>query len=143
MKTKKADTVKVVTDEVVMTTVKDGLINELGNKRNLLKDKEARLNGGQFLNQNYLPIDKEIDRLGRILKMKEIEIQKDAPSSVKYAYEEDVEWMTLRRGFAQEELDDGKKRLIFLMEHKEKLIKEVEELKARIKVLEKELNVEE
>lgn len=142
MKTKKAETVKIATDEMVSSTTKEGLINELGTKRHMLKDKETRLNGGQCFNINYIPIGREIDRLSKIIKMREIELRLDIPSSVKYAFEEDIEWLTLRRGFAQEDIDEFKKKLINLMEQKERIIIEIDQLKARIKEIEKELGGE-
>ena len=137
----KPETMKVATDEAVPMTTKEDLIEELRLKKDQLKDKRARLDGGfsPILRRDYMPIDKEIERIEKIIRMRTIEIQYDVPLQPKYAHEQNDEWRGLRKGFLTEEMDDMKKGLDNLKTQREKIFEEIKQLELRTQVIKKVL----
>jgi len=114
---------------------------ELKVKQDHLADKEARLNGGMspIIKRKYISIDEEIRRVKLIVEMKKIELSKDAPLRPMFGFEQDDRWREIKRGFMLEELTKMETNVTQLVETKEKIEKEVPELKEKIKEIEEKL----
>lgn len=141
MKSEKAETVKVQTNEQKAKTTKDDLKDELAAKRGQLKNDELKLNGGYFeaAQREVVSIDKEIKKAEIIIEMQQIQIAKDAPERPQYMFERDDRWRELNKIGMTEMVEGNQKALERLKKQKETMTKEIPELKARINELEKQL----
>jgi len=119
------------------------LIEELNSKKMELADRETRLTGGKHprLNKIIPPIDEEIETLSKVIRMRGIEIERDAPNEAmtKYNYESNEEWRELRKFFLTKELKQMKNSLEQVKEQKVKCEEDIPKLKAEIVALEKEV----
>lgn len=135
--------VKVKTDEQMKKTTNAELVEELGTKKSQLKDAEARLNGGfsPGAQRELLAIDDELEKLGRFIEMRELEVQYEAPmeSNCKYRYESNARWRELRKSFIQEEVAQMKEQRTNIEKQKESVLKDIPLLQARINELQKQL----
>ena len=117
------------------------LIEELESKKQELADRQCRIKGGTHprLGREIAPIDKEIEKREKIIRMREIEIERDAPNEAmtKYNYENNEEWRGLRRWFMKEELEGMKKQLEAVKEQKKTCEEDIPRLKEEIAKLEK------
>ena len=117
------------------------LEEELKIKKDQLKDKKARLNGGfsPFIKRDYLPIGKEIENISKVIRMRELETSNDEPIDPKFKFELNEEWRNLRRGFQIEETDKIKAVFEKLKTDRETISSDIEQLETRIDELHQEI----
>lgn len=115
------------------------LKDEIEYKKLDLEEKKVRLNGGfsKTLKKEIISCSEEIDRLNRIIEMRNIELEKNKPSNPKYEYESDERWMEIKKYFDSEELERMQEHLKRVEEQKTQILKDIPVLEEQIKELEK------
>ena len=139
METKPIVSIKPATDKVKKQ--KEELQLELTCKEETLDSHKVRLSGGinKKVKREVMSIDKELERTNLIIEMRMIEIQKAGPLRPNFIYENDSRWREIKNKFQLEEVDNMKKAVNAIKEQKEKILKEIPELEAEIKVLKEKL----